>query len=288
MVNLDTPAAIAKEVPRRRASAQVLVVGDLNLVGSLKPVLVAEGFGVEVADSGNAAVALARGFLPEIVILEVGAPAFDGIEACQRIRGFSDAYVVMVSVRNSELDVVVGLSVGADDYVTMPYSLNELLARLRAMLRRPRGIPLCISGADAAVMYSIGPLTVDIATREVTINGAVAPLTRIEFELLAALCGRPNQCFSRVELLHAVWGPDWVGAVHVVDVHMTNLRRKLRLSGETSPLIKTVRSIGFRLNYVPTPDTANCLTRSPGMHPPAPEVEAPSADSASTSQRHIT
>jgi DNA-binding response OmpR family regulator len=253
MVTVDTHSAKAQKTPHRREGSRVLVVGDPNVVMSLGPILVAEGFCVEVADSGNAAVALARGFLPEIVVLEVGAPAFDGIEVCQRIRAFSDAYVVMVSVRNSEFDVVVGLSVGADDYVTMPYARNELIARLRAMLRRPRVIPVGVRVTEVSAVYSLGPLTLDLATREVTMNGAVAPLTRIEFDLLATLCSRPRQCFGRAELLQAVWGPGWTGDTHVVDVHMTNLRRKIRVSGETSPLIKTVRSFGFRMN-----DAAPC------------------------------
>jgi DNA-binding response OmpR family regulator len=248
MVTVDTHSAKAQKTPRRREGSRVLVVGDSNVVMSLGPILVAEGFCVEVADSGEPAVVLARGFLPEIVVLGVGDPAFDGIEVCQRIRAFSDAYVVVVSVRNSEFDVVVGLSVGADDYVTMPYARNELIARLRAMLRRPRVIPVGVRVTEVSAVYSLGPLTLDLATREVTMNGAVAPLTRIEFDLLATLCSRPRQCFGRAELLQAVWGPGWTGDTHVVDVHMTNLRRKIRVSGETSPLIKTVRSFGFRMN----------------------------------------
>jgi DNA-binding response OmpR family regulator len=269
MVTVDTHSAKAQKTPHRREGSRVLVLGDSNVVMSLEPILVAEGFCVEVADSGEAAVVLARGFLPEIVVLEVGAPAFDGIEVCQRIRALSDAYVVMVSVRNSEFDVVVGLSVGADDYVTMPYSRNELIARLRAMLRRPRVIPV---GVRVTEVYSLGPLTLDLTTREVTINGAVAPLTRIEFDLLATLCSRPRQCFGRAELLQAVWGPGWTGDTHVVDVHITNLRRKIRVSGETSPLIRTVRSFGFRMNDAAPCQTASGPGGSPALHPSRAEL----------------
>lgn len=219
---------------------------DLRMV--LEPLLVREGFEVKVASEGTTAVDLAASFDPDVVIMDVVLPGIDGLEACRRIRQFSDAYLLILSAKNTEIDKVVGLSIGADDYVTKPFSPNELIARLRAMLRRPRRAGRGVAYGGEATVRTFGALTIDNAAREVTVDGNDVELTRIEFDLLATLCSRPRQVFSRTQLLELVWGPNWYGDTHVVDVHMSNLRRKLGDREREAPFILTVRGVGFRLS----------------------------------------
>ena len=214
----------------------------------LEPLLVREGFEVKVASEGTTAVDLAASFDPDVVIMDVVLPGIDGLEACRRIRQFSDAYLLILSAKNTEIDKVVGLSIGADDYVTKPFSPNELIARLRAMLRRPRRAGRGVAYGGEATVRTFGALTIDTAAREVTVEGGDVELTRIEFDLLATLCSRPRQVFSRTQLLELVWGPNWYGDTHVVDVHMSNLRRKLGDRERETPFILTVRGVGFRLS----------------------------------------
>lgn len=219
---------------------------DLRMV--LEPLLVREGFEVKVASEGTTAVDLAASFDPDVVIMDVVLPGIDGLEACRRIRQFSDAYLLILSAKNTEIDKVVGLSIGADDYVTKPFSPNELIARLRAMLRRPRRAGRGVAYGGEATVRTFGALTIDTAAREVTVDNTDVELTRIEFDLLATLCSRPRQVFSRTQLLELVWGPNWYGDTHVVDVHMSNLRRKLGDRDREAPFILTVRGVGFRLS----------------------------------------
>ena len=219
---------------------------DLRMV--LEPLLVREGFEVKVASEGTTAVDLAASFDPDVVIMDVVLPGIDGLEACRRIRQFSDAYLLILSAKNTEIDKVVGLSIGADDYVTKPFSPNELIARLRAMLRRPRRAGRGVAYGGEATVRTFGALTIDTAAREVTVEANDVELTRIEFDLLATLCSRPRQVFSRTQLLELVWGPNWYGDTHVVDVHMSNLRRKLGDRERETPFILTVRGVGFRLS----------------------------------------
>lgn len=219
---------------------------DLRMV--LEPLLVREGFEVKVASEGTTAVDLAASFDPDVVIMDVVLPGIDGLEACRRIRQFSDAYLLILSAKNTEIDKVVGLSIGADDYVTKPFSPNELIARLRAMLRRPRRAGRGVAYGGEATVRTFGALSIDNAAREVTVDNVDVELTRIEFDLLATLCSRPRQVFSRTQLLELVWGPNWYGDTHVVDVHMSNLRRKLGDREREAPFILTVRGVGFRLS----------------------------------------
>ena len=219
---------------------------DLRMV--LEPLLIREGFEVKTAAEGNVAVELAASFDPDVVIMDVVLPGLDGLEACRRIRQFSDAYLLILSAKNSEIDKVVGLSIGADDYVTKPFSPNELIARLRALLRRPRRAGRGLAYGNEVAIRTFGPMTVDTAARVVTVEGIEIELTRIEFDLLATLCSRPRQVFSRTQLLEMVWGPNWYGDTHVVDVHMSNLRRKLGDRDRIAPFILTVRGVGFRLS----------------------------------------
>jgi DNA-binding response OmpR family regulator len=225
-------------VPARRA----LVVDDEEkLVELVRAYLEREGFEVADAGDGESAVALARELDPDVIVLDLMLPGLDGVEACRRIRAFSDAYIVMLTARTEEADKLVGLSTGADDYVTKPFSPAELMARIRAMLRRPR------EGAGAAGVRRFGALEVDPRGREVRLDGSPVELTKLEFDVLDALSSEPNVAFSRERLLERVWGPSWFGDRHVVDVHVANLRAKLGDDGRKPRFVRTVRGVGYRM-----------------------------------------
>jgi DNA-binding response OmpR family regulator len=226
--------------------AKVLVVEDAPEFRELvTTVLRRDGFAVESAADGPGALALAREFRPDVVVLDIGLPGMDGVEVCRRLRTFTDAYVVMLTGREDEVDKLIGLSVGADDYVTKPFSSRELVARLRAMLRRPRTGG---AGGPAGSLRRLGELEVDVAAREVRVGGRVVDLTRIEFDLLDALSEQPRVAFSRAQLLERVWGPTWFGDDHVVDVHVSKLRQKLGDDARAPRHVRTVRGIGYRLD----------------------------------------
>jgi len=165
----------------------------------------------------------------------------DGIEACRQIRAFSDAYILMLTAKAEEVDKIVGLSTGADDYVTKPFSPGELVARVRALLRRPRG-----SSDERFAVRRFGDLEIDPLAREVRRDGEPVELTRLEFELLDTLSEQPRVAFTRAQLLERVWGP-WFGDEHVVDVHVANLRRKLGDEARAGRYVRTVRGVGYRM-----------------------------------------
>lgn len=236
---------------------RALIVDDApELRMLLEPLLAREGFDVRTASDGETSVDLSRTFNPDVIILDLMMPGIDGLETCRRIRMFSDAYIVMLTSKDAAVDKIIGLSMGADDYISKPFSPQELIARLRAMLRRPR---VTSSFAEAATMTptatptngesvkNFGDLELDLEARQIKVAGHVVDATRIEFELLATLCSRPRMVFSRTQLLEIVWGPHWYGDTHVVDVHMSNLRKKLGDRNRSARYIQTVRGIGFRL-----------------------------------------
>ncbi|MDO8143411.1 MULTISPECIES: response regulator transcription factor [unclassified Isoptericola] len=202
-----------------------------------------EQFDVLVTHDGPAAVEAARTHAPDLIMLDIMLPGFDGIEVCRRVRTFSDAYVVMLTARDEETDKVVGLSVGADDYVVKPFSPRELVARVQAMLRRPRSA--APDRAAATRVLALGDVTVDPESRQVTVDGREVDLTRTEFDLLATMAARPRTAFSREQLMEAVWGPGWFGDEHVVDVHVGHLRRKLGDDPAVPRYIRTVRGVGY-------------------------------------------
>jgi DNA-binding response OmpR family regulator len=158
---------------------------------------------------------------------------------CRRIRTFTDAYVIMLTARDEEVDKIVGLSVGADDYLVKPFSPRELIARVRAMLRRPRTAPL------APAVSRVGDLVVDDESRTVTVAGTSVELTRTEFDLLSTMASRPRLAFSRRQLIDAVWGSEWYGDEHLVDVHVGHLRRKLGDDAAEPRYVRTVRGVGY-------------------------------------------
>jgi DNA-binding response OmpR family regulator len=226
---------------------RALVVEDeVAMAAVVGSYLEREGFEVTLSHDGLDAVRRAREVDPDIVVLDLGLPGQDGIEVCRQLRTFSDAYVVMLTARTDEVDTLVGLSVGADDYMTKPFSPRELVARLRAMLRRPRPIG-STPAPERADTRTFGSLTVDPTGRDVWLDDEPVSLTRTEFDVLAALSARPRMAFSRRQLVDAVWGETWVGDEHLVDVHIGHLRRKLGDDATEPRFIRTVRGVGYRM-----------------------------------------
>jgi len=232
---------------------RALVVDDeIPLAKVLASYLEREQFEVSVCHNGTDAVALAREVDPDVVVLDLALPGIDGIEVCRQLRVFSDAYVVMLTARDTEVDTVIGLSVGADDYVTKPFSPRELVARIRAMLRRPRTANSQVGvsrdmGTPPAPPRVFGSLSIDVDGREVSLDGEPVALTRTEFDILAALSARPGVVFNRRQLLESIWGEPWVGNDHLIDVHIGHLRRKLRDDPADPTFVFTVRGVGYRM-----------------------------------------
>jgi DNA-binding response OmpR family regulator len=229
----------------------ILVVDDEERLRELlRGYLAQAGFTVLLAADGSQALDLARAHRPDLVVLDLMLPGIDGLEVCRRLRTFSDAYVLMLTARAEEIDRVIGLEVGADDYVIKPFSPRELVARVRAMLRRPRGEGGREEPAAAAVsppIRDLGRLRIDDTRHEVTLDEVPLVLTTTEYELLSALAAHPGRAFTRSQLLEHVWGADYFGDDHVVDVHIANLRKKLSDGSAQSQLIETVRGVGYRL-----------------------------------------
>jgi DNA-binding response OmpR family regulator len=229
---------------------RALVVDDeVPLAEVVASYLEREMFDVTLAHNGADALALAREIDPDVVVLDLALPGIDGLEVCRQLRTFSDAYVVMLTARDTEVDTIVGLAVGADDYITKPFSPRELVARIRAMLRRPRTVaaPVSATAATAPPARVFGPLSIDTAGRQVFLDGEPVLLTRTEFDVLAALSSRPAVVFSRRQLLEAVWGDSWGGNEHLVDVHIGHLRRKLGDDPADPRYVITVRGVGYRM-----------------------------------------
>ncbi|HSG44404.1 MAG TPA: response regulator transcription factor [Anaerolineales bacterium] len=224
---------------------KILVIDDepsiTNLVSAyLKP----EGYEVFVASDGNAGLKAVRAFKPDLVILDVMLPGIDGIELLSRLRRESDVYVIMLTAKTEETDKIVGLSVGADDYVTKPFSPRELVARVKAALRRiEAGSGL---GRERSVL-SFQHVRIDIGARKVTMDENLVELTTVEFDLLKALAENHGRVLSREQLLEKVWGGEYFGEIRVVDVHLGHVRQKLG----HEDLIATVRGVGYRFEDEP-------------------------------------
>jgi len=219
--------------------AKVLVVDDEQPIRDLvQGYLAREQMQVLTAEDGHAALELLHAEQPDVVVLDLMLPGLDGIEVCRQLRTFSDAYVLMLTARGEEIDRIVGLSIGADDYLTKPFSPRELVARIKALLRRPR--------SSAPAHGPVG-LEVDLARRRVTVDGQDVDLTYLEFELLAELARDPGMVVRRQQLLDRVWGADYLGDDHLLDVHVGKLRRKLGDDPANPRFIETIRRVGFRL-----------------------------------------
>ena len=227
---------------------RALVVDDeralAELVGTY---LTRDGFEVSLAHDGQKAIERAREVDPDVMVLDLGLPLIDGVEVCRVVRTFSDCYIVMLTARHEEIDKLIGLSVGADDYLTKPFSPRELLARIQAMLRRPRTSTTSARPSPEAPPRVFGGLSIDVAGREVRCDGVPVALTRTEFDVLEALSARPALVYSRRQLIDAVWDQTWVGDEHLVDVHVGHLRRKLGDDPTSPRYVRTVRGIGYRM-----------------------------------------
>jgi len=227
----------------------LVVEDDPAIAGPLVRGLERAGFAVTHAPDGASALDAET---PDLVLLDLGLPDLDGTEVCRRLRARGDVPIIIVSARDDEVDRVVGLELGADDYVVKPFGLRELVARIRAVLRRrgPTGgtaggtWPMgATADEDAAVsVTTVGALVVDRRTRRVTVAGEVVHLTPKEFDLLAALADDPGAVRSRLQLLEDVWEGDWYGSTRTLDAHVAGLRRKVG-----PERIETVRGVGFRL-----------------------------------------
>ena len=221
----------------------LIVEDEENLVRLLRGYLEREGFEVSEARDGLAALKAAREVNPDVILLDWMLPKLDGMDVLRELRRFSDAYVIVLTARVEEVDRIVGLSTGADDYLTKPFSPGELVARIRAMLRRPRG-EMRATGEEGSL--SFGELSVDRGRREVWFKGVEVSLTAIEFDLLTALASRPGLVFTREQLLARVWGENYFGGDHLVDVHIANLRKKIEVEPANPRYVQTVRGVGYR------------------------------------------
>lgn len=208
--------------------------------------LEADGFDVVSASDGEVALERFGVSKPDVVILDVGMPKLDGFEALARIRATSEVYVIMLTARSEELDRVMGLTMGADDYLTKPFSPRELAARIRAVLRRRR------SGPEQTPTLSFEGLEIDPNGRTIRLDGSeVTELSALEFDLLEALAANPGRVFTRSHLLERVWGFDYFGTDRVVDVHVANIRKALGDDAAEPRFIATVRGVGYKFVGVP-------------------------------------
>jgi DNA-binding response OmpR family regulator len=233
------------------APRRALVVDDEpSLVRVVVGYLQAEGFEAESAADGPAALDLARRHDFDVIVLDLGLPGMDGVGVCRELRTFTDAYVVMLTARADEVDMLIGLAVGADDYITKPFSPRELIARIRTRLRRPRqsAAPRHAAGSGRDTPRVFGDLVVDSTAHEVTLKGEPVDVTKTEFDLLDILSARPRVAFTRQMLLEKIWDVgEWSGGEHLVDVHVAHLRRKLGDDARDGRYIRTIRGVGYRM-----------------------------------------
>ena len=222
------------------ATARILIIDDEPSIHTVvSAYLDAEGFEHLSAMDGPSGLKAARSFKPDIIILDVMLPGMDGIELLANLRRDSDVYVIMLTARTEEVDKIVGLSVGADDYLTKPFSPRELIARIKAALRRLQG---ATSSAEGALVLTFAHLRIDLSERRVWLGQQLIELTAIEFDLLVTLAQNQSMVLSREQLLEKVWGYEYFGDTRVVDVHIGHIRQKL---GDDR-LIQTIRGVGYR------------------------------------------
>jgi two-component system, OmpR family, response regulator RegX3 len=223
-------------------SKRVLVVDDEpGIVDLVSYGLRREGYEVESADDGEAALVRARADGFDLIVLDVLLPGMSGLDVCRVLRAESDVPILMLTARDAEVDTVVGLEVGADDYVTKPFSLAELVSRVRAILRRRELDRAAVAGG---VVREAGGIRVDLTRHEVTVDGEPVALTPSEYRLLALLMNEPQRVFTRRQIMQHLWDSAWVADERTCDAHVSNLRRKL---GTAADRIATVRGVGYKL-----------------------------------------
>jgi DNA-binding response OmpR family regulator len=221
----------------------ILVVDDEpTLREALVEALETDGFRVVAAADGREALTLFRSERPDLVLLDLMLPELSGIEVCRIIRAESGVPIVMLTAKDSELDKVVGLELGADDYVTKPFSLRELTARIRALFRRADA---GVAVEDAPAVVDLGPIQADLGGRRLLRDGVVVPIKPKAFELLAFLIRHPGQVFTRDQLLERVWGYDFAGETRTVDVHVHWLRSRIEADPANPAFLHTVRGVGY-------------------------------------------
>ncbi|WP_028707794.1 response regulator transcription factor [Propionicicella superfundia] len=223
----------------------LLVEDEVALANVVASYLERAGYDVTLEHTGPDGVTSARTLDPDVIVLDLGLPGLDGIEVCRQVRTFSDCYVLMLTARGDEVDRLIGLSVGADDYITKPFSTRELVARVQAVLRRPRRAAAAATEIEPPRVF--GDLRIDAAGREVWIGQEPVHLTRTEFDILDVISGLPKVALSRRQIIDRVWDADWLGDDHVVDVHIANLRRKLGDDPNDPRYVLTVRGVGYRM-----------------------------------------
>ena len=226
------------------ASPMILVVEDEeSYVEALNVGLRREGFSVEVARTGPEALARFDEVDPDLILLDVMLPGISGVDVCREIRSRSSVPIIMVTAKSSEIDTVVGLEVGADDYVTKPYRLRELVARVRAVLRRRSGAPEHVARDD---LVAVGDIEINVDSREVHLAGQLVPLPLKEYELLLLLMENAGRVLTRGTIIDRVWGYDYVGDTKTLDVHVKRLRAKIEDDPATPVRLLTVRGVGYK------------------------------------------
>jgi DNA-binding response OmpR family regulator len=222
---------------------KILVVDDEpTLVATVKYNLEREGYGVATAADGESALARAREEKPDVVILDIMLPVIDGFEVCRLLRREMTVPVIMLTAKTEEVDRVVGLEIGADDYVTKPFSMRELMARVKALLRRAE------AGAEPPEILSSGDVNVDLKRREASRKGETLSLKPKELELLTFLLQNRGRAFTREQLLDQIWGYDFVGGTRTVDVHVSWLRQKIEDEPAKPTRLVTIRGTGYRFD----------------------------------------
>ena len=229
--------------------ATILLVDDDKMITyPLRDRLREAGYTVLVENNGRSGLETALSQKPDVVVLDVMMPEMDGWEVCKTLRGKSPVPILMLTARGQEIDRILGLELGADDYLTKPFSTRELIARLRALLRR---VQLDREPAAAVNELSTGPVTLFLNTRQAFVNGREVTLRYKEFELLSLLISRAGEVVSRAELFDQVWGTDWLGDTRTLDVHIRWLREKIEDVAGRPRYIQTVRSVGYLFQGTP-------------------------------------
>jgi two-component system, OmpR family, response regulator MtrA len=233
---------VALEAVRTQRGRVLVIDDDASLAEMLTIVLRNEGFEPRVCTTGDRALTAVRDFRPDLVLLDLMLPGKDGVDVCREIRSESGVPIIMLTAKNDTVDIVVGLESGADDYVVKPFKSKELVARVRARLRKFEG--------DVPEALSIGDLDIDVAGHTVKRDGQVLSLTPLEFDLLVCLARKPWQVFTREVLLEQVWGYLHAADTRLVNVHVQRLRSKVELDPENPQIVLTVRGVGYKAGEV--------------------------------------
>jgi DNA-binding response OmpR family regulator len=220
----------------------LMVDDDVALVELTREYLEPHGFSVQSVHEGDKAPAAVREVSPALIILDIMLPGLDGFEVCQRIRRFSDTPILMLTARGEETDRIVGLELGADDYLAKPFNPRELLARIKAILRRAGGP----RATDAPASLEVGPLALDAGTRTVTLRGRPVDLTTAEFDLLQVLVANAGRVLSRDQLMDKLHGTEWAYVDRTIDVHISRIRQKIEENPRRPTLLKTIRGVGYQ------------------------------------------